>query len=247
MVMAAALVRGVVRASLLQRRSISLSLRAGQEFCAALAFDLETTGLDVNHCEIVQIAIVVANSQRGARFSRLVLPDGDIDPQASAVHGLTRDSLEAAGATPFAEVWQECEAWLDETMKSSTRPLVWAAHNGNRFDRPILLRCVDRATGGSACLRSPRASWIDTLSLARSALPGRRWEGSQGPYTLGRLYEDASGRSLDGAHDALADAEALAVVWKCTRPSLPTTFGPPWRPAARRMPHCVASPPSVHC
>ena len=43
------------------------------------------TGLDTTSCEIVQIAVVVANSQKGAKFSRLVLPRLPIDPGASAV------------------------------------------------------------------------------------------------------------------------------------------------------------------
>lgn len=207
-----------------------------QEFVAALAFDLETTGLDVRTNEIVQIAIVVANSNRGAKFSRLVLPEGRIDPGAAAVHGLTRAHLLEQGAQPFAQVWDECEQWLTDTLGSDTRPVVWAAHNGKGFDRPVLLRCVDELYRQRAAeeagetapaqqpsplqlsplLRSPRAAWIDTLVLARKALP-RRSRGSDGlgPHTLSSLYRTASGgRTLEGAHDALADAEALACVWK---------------------------------
>ena len=39
------------------------------------------------------------------------------------------------------QVWDECEHWLSETF-GDKRPLVWAAHNGNRFDLPILTRLV---------------------------------------------------------------------------------------------------------
>ena len=214
----------------------SASMTPGDEHVAALAFDLETTGLDVRSNEIVQIAIVVANSRRGAKFSALVLPEGPIDPGASNVHGFTREVLIERGARPFAEVWAECEAWLAETLVSETRPLVWAAHNGNSFDRPILTRCVDELTmrnhasapdagapdagasppALSPLLRSPRASWVDTLQLARAALPNRRRAADGlGPHTLGSLYRSASGGgSLAGAHDALVDAEALALVWR---------------------------------
>ena len=198
------------------RRDVRLSASSSQqEYCAALAFDLETTGLDLRTSEVVQIAIVIANSKRGACFVRKVLPEGQIDPGASAVHGFTRESLIADGAAPFATVWKECEDWLDETLQSSTRPLVWAAHNGKRFDFPILTRCVNHVSGGtSALLRPPRARFVDTLTLARESMPRRTSDGHSGSYTLGSLYRAASrGASLVGAHDAMADAQALAHVW----------------------------------
>lgn len=264
-----------------------------QEFVAALAFDLETTGLDVRRNEIVQIAIVVANSNKGAKFSRLVLPEGPIDPGASAVHGFTREFLIAHGARPFGEVWDECEAWISATLGSDTRPLVWCAHNGRSFDQPVLTRCVDElyqkraaeartsadgerggegggkekageAEGGEAAvqeqqqeeerrrrsglppspaslsplLRYPRAVWIDTLELARRALPRRpRGADGLGPHTLGSLYFTASGgESLAGAHDALADAQALALVWKW----LVTDVGADGRSTAWTMPAAAA-------
>ena len=183
-----------------------------QEHVAALAFDLETTGLDTRTNEIVQFAVVVANSQKGLKYQSLVLPEGEIDPGASAVHGLTREMLLASNARPFAEVWKECEDWLEHHL-GSDRPLVWAAHNGRGFDVPILTRCVSDSNGP---LSSPRASFVDTLPMARVALPGRR-RGADGlgPHTLGSLFRSATGgATLEGAHDALADAEALAVVWR---------------------------------
>lgn len=188
-----------------------------KEYVAGLAFDLETTGLDVRTNEIVQIAVVIANSERGKQYSSLVLPSGPIPQEASNVHGFTREVLLEHGARPFPEVWAECEEWLHETLASETRPVVWAAHNGNRFDVPILRRCVHEATGGESSLLShPRATFVDTLVMARSAMPKRARElpPSARPYTLGSLYESASGSALDGAHDALVDTEALARVWR---------------------------------
>jgi DNA polymerase III epsilon subunit-like protein len=184
---------------------------------AGLAFDLETTGLDVESSEIVQIAIVVANSQRGALWHSLVLPEGPIDPGAAAVHGLTREALLEREARPFAEVWAECEEWLEQTL-GTERPLIWAAHNGDRFDRPILSRCVLAARGGTELplvLQAPRASFVDTITMAKRARAGRP-DPIRGytSHRLGCLYHEASGGPLDGAHDALADSRALAAVWR---------------------------------
>ncbi|KAH8054702.1 exonuclease [Aureococcus anophagefferens] len=86
-------------------------------------------------------------------------------------------------------------------------PVVLAAHNGDRFDHPILRRLVAKHAA-EADLAS--ALWFDTLPLAREAFPDRRGPGS---HTLGRLFSDATGGPLGGAHDALADARAVAEVW----------------------------------
>ena len=52
-------------------------------------FDLETTGLDVNKDEIVQIA-ALANTDEPEEFSVFVLPSVEITRGASNVHGITR-------------------------------------------------------------------------------------------------------------------------------------------------------------
>jgi len=202
----------------LRSRSSTTSLAAAQaavagqqEAVAGLSFDLETTGLLIDKAEIVQLAIVCVNSKNGAEFSRLVYPEGEIDQGASDVHGWTKAKLRAHGAVPFRDAWMECEAWMDATF-NATRPLVWAAHNGRKFDRPILERCVRDALGApSLALSGERAVHVDTLSMARAALPGRSGPGS---YTLGRLHADADAGSIEAAHDALADARALATVWQ---------------------------------
>mmetsp|Transcript_41963 Transcript_41963/g.89584 ORF Transcript_41963/g.89584 Transcript_41963/m.89584 type:complete len:393 (-) Transcript_41963:272-1450(-) len=192
--------------------SFSATPSSTDALVAALAFDLETTGLCVRTCEIVQFAVVCTNSQQQPQpaFARLVLPERDVDPGAAAVHGHTRDSLLAAGAQPFPLVWAECEAWLSATF-GPHRPLVWCAHNGQRFDAPILSRHLAETTPFLPSLLPPRGHLIDSLALARHALAARRGPGS---HTLGRLYADATGERLAGAHDALADAAALGVVWR---------------------------------
>ena len=181
------------------------------DFVAGLSWDLETTGLDTKTAEIVQLAIVCVNSERNAEFSRLVLPEGEINAHAARVHGWTKSKLLESGAVPFPVAWRECEDWLKLSF-NDTRPLVWAAHNGKRFDQPILERCVQDATGSSsAALSGARAVHVDTLTMARSTLPGRSGTGS---YTLGRLHSDAGAGIIADAHDALSDARALGTVWR---------------------------------
>ena len=70
----------------------------------ALAWDLETTGLDTSTAEIVQLSIVCVNSARETPpvFTRLVMPKHDVPAEAAAVHGWTRDRLADEGAEDFA-------------------------------------------------------------------------------------------------------------------------------------------------
>jgi len=174
----------------------------------ALTFDLETTSLDIWTCEIVQIAIVVASSDGFACWEANVLPETKcwFDPAAVRIHKLSREILVETGARPFAVVWAECEKWLMDTLGSRC-PLVWAAHACQTFDRPILERCVRRATGRlPSVLSPPRASFIDTLKLARCA--------GMFPCSLGALHIKATGTELEDAHNALADARGLAVGWR---------------------------------
>lgn len=177
----------------------------------ALSWDLETTGLD--RCsEIVQIAVVdvstVNNQQRqeAQAFARYVMPHGSIDWRAEQAHSISLRFLEQRNAKSFEVVLAELILWLE---RFGDRPLVWAAHNGDQFDVPVLTNAISR-TGSDWELPGRH---VDTLKLARAALakPARQ----AGSHTLGTLYAEATGETLgDSAHDALADAIAVARVWK---------------------------------
>ena len=124
-----------------------------------LMLDLETTGVDVSRCRIVEIAATQAVDRRGmpgACFAQVVkVPDEILRTPAaeaaSAVHGI--DSLEIAGSHTFPTVWarflefvERClndyvqdtgESDSDEEPAPPRMPdeppaLLVAAHNGYR-------------------------------------------------------------------------------------------------------------------
>lgn len=64
---------------------------------------LDTTGV---HLSAEPVAIAVTDTAGVVIFNVLVLPDGEVDPEAAALHGLTRRVLERAGAPLFAEVYE---------------------------------------------------------------------------------------------------------------------------------------------
>ena len=172
----------------------------------ALALDIETCGYPPS---IWQLAVVVANSNYTPTPSFEAL----VRPPASALRAKGKFALpkhvDLSTARPFADVWHELEAWLDQNVQADLRRVVWAAHNGRTFDFPIIEKHLE------AIDFKWRSNWHqhDTLEQASSLLSRSRAYG--GRLKLGDLYKLATGGSeLVNAHDALEDAAALLLVWR---------------------------------
>jgi superfamily I DNA/RNA helicase/DNA polymerase III epsilon subunit-like protein len=153
-----------------------------------VAFDLETTDLDVAACEIVEIAAVrVRDGEVVGRFREMVAGGRPVSAGARRIHGYV-DS-DRRHASPFADVWNRFRAFVGTDLL--------VAHNGQRFDVPVLRRLAV-PHGGADDL-----GFFDTYPLARALLD------------QGARLEDLAhhfGVPLARAHHALDDAEALAHV-----------------------------------
>ncbi len=153
-----------------------------------VTFDFETTDTDVETCGVVEIgAARVVHGEIVERFHTLVNPYRPISPRATQIHGY-RDA-EVAGAPPFHEVLPQFRAFVGED--------VLIAHNGQRFDIPVLKRLAGEGVAGLV--------FYDTLLLARSL---SRDSASQ---------EDIAHRlgiDCGRAHHALDDAVTLAHVYR---------------------------------
>ena len=107
-----------------------------------IVFDLETTGLDTETTEIVEIAAIAFeyDSCSGptivSEFSSLVKPIFN-DPSAVAIHGLSDDQL--ADADGIDVVGHRFLEWV-ATVPTTKR--WWIGHNIRRYDMPILRRCI---------------------------------------------------------------------------------------------------------
>ena len=174
----------------------------------ALALDIETCGYRKSR-SIWQLAVVVANSPSRPTPSFEAL----VRPPASALRAKGKRALpkhvDLSTARPFADVWRELVAWVDQNVQADLRRVVWAAHNGRTFDFPIIkmhLEAIDFKW---------RSNWHqhDTYEQARRLLSRSR--AYNGRLKLGDLYTLATGGSeLVNAHDALEDAAALVLVWR---------------------------------
>ncbi len=157
----------------------------GEPYPSYVTFDLETTGTDVQLCEIVEIgAALVVGGRIVERFHSLVRPDQPVPAAATEVHGYGDADLVAAPR--FEEVWPRFRAFVGDR--------VMVAHNGQAFDIPVLRRL---ANAGDLL-------FFDTLPLARAL--------SDESAKLEALAERL-GVPLPRAHHALDDAVALAGVF----------------------------------
>ncbi|MFF4357887.1 3'-5' exonuclease [Streptomyces sp. NPDC001604] len=170
------------------------------------AFDTETTGVDVETDRIVSAAVVVQDAPGSRpRMTRwLVNPGVPVPEAATAVHGLTDEHLQRNGRWPAPVMYEIAEELAEQAAMA--RPLVV-------MNAPFDLTLLDRE------LRRHRASsldrWFETSTLR--VLDPRVLDKHLDRYRKGRrtLTDLCAhyGVTLEGAHDAAADAlAALDVV-----------------------------------
>ncbi|MFD7341632.1 3'-5' exonuclease [Streptomyces violascens] len=170
------------------------------------AFDTETTGVDVEGDRIVSAALVIQDGPdarpRSTRW--LVNPGVPVPAGATAVHGLTDEHLQLNGRWP-APVMEEVARSLAEQCAAG-RPLVIM---NAPFDLTLLDRELKRhrAASLSHYLGQNPLRVLDPRVLDKHLDRYRK-----GRRTLTDLCEHY-GVTLEGAHDAAADAlAALEVV-----------------------------------
>lgn len=152
------------------------------------AVDLETTDRDIMRAEIVEIAAVrVRDGKIAGEFNSLVKPRVPIAEGAKRTHGI--DEHDLAAAPVFEDVWPEFRDFCGSD--------VVVAHNGYRFDFPILRRMSETLPGAELCT-------YDTLLLARELHAG-----SAKLVDLARVYGIDPGKS----HRALDDTRTLALLF----------------------------------
>lgn len=153
-----------------------------------MVYDLETTGLDTGEARICQIAVTLieAGKIKGSKVS-LVNPGVPIPQEASAVHGIN-DSM-VAEAPGFAKIAPK----LAKTVRAS----ILVGYNNDAYDDVILQDEFRRCDITMDLSTHPK---IDLL---------RVWQLIE-PRTLEYAVKKFLGLDFSDAHDAGADAEAVA-------------------------------------
>lgn len=121
-----------------------------------VAVDTETTGLDFDYCDLIEIAAGrVINNEVVDTFDTLVHVDYELDPFITALTGITDQMLDGAPS-------------IDTAIKNFSDfagDAILLAHNAS-FDMNFLYRAYEQFLGIPL-----RNDYIDTLRVARRALP----------------------------------------------------------------------------
>ncbi|CAH3152988.1 unnamed protein product [Porites lobata] len=178
--------------------------------------DTETTGLGME-CEIIQLSCLV---QGKAPFNQYLLPDKKmILESATKIHGVSvryqngAKQLHKNGsqllAVSQAQGLGNFLSFIKE-VGSETR-VVFVAHNGNRFDFPILLRSM-KGQGLLEQFLECRPMLLDSLEVITKEKKARRshLKECKGK-SLATVYEKLFGEQFN-AHDSLEDVVALGRV-----------------------------------
>lgn len=152
-----------------------------------VVFDLETTGLDYNSCEIIEIgAVKIVNGKITETFSTLIKPTKPIPEDATAVNNITNEMVEKAPSL---------QQVLPDFYKF-TRNCALVAHNIS-FDSKFLIYY------GEKCRYNFDNELVDSLAMSRKYLHTIK------NHKLKTICEYL-GVELINAHRALADTVATA-------------------------------------
>lgn len=125
--------------------------------------DLETTGLNEPEHRIIEIALLLFDSDSRkllGKFVRRFNPGRPIDPKALEIHGIT---FESVAHLPKLEEDLEAVGYIQRIL---TKTDVLVAHNGIDFDMPFLSREFARI--GKLL---PYPPMVDTMKQGRWATP----------------------------------------------------------------------------
>ncbi|MEU8858034.1 MULTISPECIES: 3'-5' exonuclease [Streptomyces] len=170
-----------------------------------LAFDLETTGTDVETDRIVTAAVVrlEADGSVSAELTWLLDPGVAIPEQASAIHGISTERAREHGLPAAAAIEEITRAVADGLRSGAPLVVMNARYDLSLLDRECRRYGVDSVSERLGDAPSPV---IDPLVIDKHVDKYRK--GKRALHALCAHY----GVRLDDAHDARADAVAAARV-----------------------------------
>ncbi len=155
-------------------------------------FDLETTGINIVHDRIVEIAILKVNPNGSEEMkSYRVNPGISIPPESSAIHGIYDEDVK--DAPPFKNLAKELAKFMEGCDIGG--------FNSNRFDVPLLAEEFLRA---DVDIDMSKRHFIDVQTIFHK----------MEKRTLEAAYKFYCDKELSDAHSAEADTRATYEVFK---------------------------------
>ena len=174
-----------------------------------VAFDTETTGLDVQKDHIIQLSLVKVETEDWQVVDQrnwYLLPEEEftIPAEAEAVHHISKAFLLENGVS-LRSVYDEFLAFTDGCNMLS--------YNGNGYDAPILYYNLARL---GLTFAFEGRTWFDALLLERVHMAGKIDPATGERYhcNLTASYTRYYGHPFEGAHNALDDVMATIEVFK---------------------------------
>ncbi|XP_042364144.1 DNA polymerase III PolC-type-like [Plectropomus leopardus] len=172
-------------------------------------FDLETTGLDTDVCDIIQVSAICGERV----FDVYTLPRRAVTKGAQQVTGFTvgDDGLFRHGRPVDTVPLVDALTSFINFLRSFRRPVLLAAHNARRFDAPVLTRVLQTLSLWQE-FQQVVSGFVDTLPLSKNLYPnlGSHSQRNMVRHFLGVDYE---------AHNAVEDAKMLQELFNSWRPN----------------------------
>lgn len=156
-------------------------------------FDLETTGVSIQHDRIVQIAVIKIPVNSGDSIERkvhLIDPGIPIPKEASDVHGITDEMVQ--GKPKFFQI--------AKALKDVMTGCDLAGYNSDVFDIPLLIQEFHRC---KILFPDWDLNVIDVIKIERIL----------NSHKLSETYKRYMKKELDDAHDAMVDTDATLEVF----------------------------------
>lgn len=179
-----------------------------QKYAAVVFFDTETTGLDAESCQIIELAAIrIEQTDHGTlRMANsadvfIKLPDGQQIPEKIVeLTGITDETLEAEGVSEA-----DAAAIFTDMIRNDKGPVLLVAHNA-QFDLLFVRAMLWRHTGdGEEMLEA--ADYLDSLTVYKDR---RAYPHKLANAIVAYKLED----KVQNSHRAIDDVAALFEVCK---------------------------------
>lgn len=161
-----------------------------------ICYDVETTGLNSQKDFIVQLSLIKFDRDtwevKGEK-NWYIEPahNYEIDPNAQAIHGITKEFLKENGVS-IKEIGEEVLEFIKDCD--------FLTYNGNSFDIKFLVKDF--------------AMWGFDIDMNRKFYDAYAMQCLLTPRDLGTVYKSYTGMVLEDAHNSLSDVKATIEVFK---------------------------------
>jgi DNA polymerase III alpha subunit (gram-positive type) len=167
-----------------------------------IIFDLETSGLNPYHDDIIEIGAKLLKED--SSFQMLVQPKSGrpVSKKITEITGITNKDLRTDGKS-WENAYSEFYNWFFENTKDK-ETITLVSHNGDTFDFVFFKRMLKDLSeiNGQLNINLEKINFIDTLPLSKRLYPNRTYYNQP---SLARTFSII----VDNAHRAMGDVIVL--------------------------------------